>query len=172
MTLQHHGSGTLQAMAPLVSHTLSRVGLGQVVLMSRLQRHWKEIVGPQLVAVTQPENIRSQVLFVTVSDAIWLQQMMFYQSQVLANIRRVLGEVAISRLHFALAAASSRGPASAGDTARSGESEPEVVPDSVRLTLAEEELVRSGTEGIADPELREVIQRTWRRDWQVRRRET
>ena len=158
-------------MAPLVAQTLRQAGLGRVVLMSRLERHWEEIVGPQLAAVTQPDKIRSQVLFVTVSDAIWLQQMMFYQSQVLHNIRDVLGEVAISRLHFALASSPLRPPASSGKASRSGTSEPDVPPvtDAGRLTSAEEELVRSGTEGIADPELRDAIQRAWRRDWQAGR---
>ena len=68
--------------------------------MSRLLRHWEKIVGPQLAAVAQPEAVRSRVLFITVTDDIWLQQLMFYQSQLLQNIRNVLGEVSIARSIF------------------------------------------------------------------------
>ena len=155
------GTETLQPLAPLVVQTLQRVGLGRVVLLSRLSRHWEEIVGPQLATVAQPESVRSRVLFVTVTDAIWLQQLIFFQSQLLQNIRRVLGKVPIARLHFALATAPMRPTRSTGKAAAGVEPLP--------LTAAEEQQVLAHTEGIADAELRELVRRAWRRGWQAER---
>jgi hypothetical protein len=153
------GKGALQPIAPLVAQTLQQAGLGRVALLGRLAQCWQEIVGPHLAAVTHPENIRGRVLFVTVTEAIWLQQLMFYQSQLLQNMRRVLGDVPVNKLHFVLAV-----------TAR-----PAVLPQSVpameplSLTAAEERQVVEETNGIADPELRELVRRTWRKGWQVGR---
>ena len=154
------GKGTLQPIAPLIAQTLQQAGLGRVTLLGRLVQSWQEIVGPHLAAVTYPENVRSRVLFVTVSEAIWLQQLIFYQSQLLQNIRRVLGDVPIHRLHFVLAVASQ--PSSSSPAATP-------VATSRSLTAAEERQVVEDTQDIADPELRELVRRTWRKGWQAGR---
>ena len=150
----------LQVLAPVLAQTLRQRGLGHVVLLARLVQHWGTIAGPQLAAVTQPESIRARVLFVTVSDAIWLQQVTFYQAQLLENMRRVLGDVPITRLHFTLAMSSPRQPVS---------SSPDEVLEPVPLTAVEEQQVQEGTAGITDPELREAVRRAWQRGWQARR---
>ena len=110
MDRQSTNAGTLQALAPALAQALRQRGLGHLVLLGQIIRHWHAIAGPQLAAVTQPESIRARVLFITVSDAIWLQQITFYQAQLLENIRSVLGNVAITRLHFTLAMSSARRP--------------------------------------------------------------
>lgn len=167
-SLQDNASA-LQPLAPLVALTLRRAGLGRVVLMSRLLRHWEEIVGSQLAAVAQPEAVRSRVLFVTVTDDIWLQQLIFYQSQLLQNMRNVLGEVGITRLHFSLAPSLSRRGGRRGDSRPESE-EAACADGPLPLTTAEEQQVVAGTEDIADPELRDAARRAWRVGWQAGRR--
>jgi predicted nucleic acid-binding Zn ribbon protein len=153
----------LEPLVSLLTQTLERRGLGRLVLLSRLQRHWPEIVGPQLAKVTQPEGVRSRVLFISVADAVWLQQLKFYQSQVLQNMRRVLGDIPIHRLHCTLSTTSAR--STRPPVARPSDTG----PDSLPLTAEEERQVVTGTDSIADPELRELVRRTWRKGWQVRR---
>jgi hypothetical protein len=147
-------------MAPIVAQALRQRGLGHLVLLGQLAQHWRDIAGPQLAAVTQPESLRARVLFITVSDAIWLQQVTFYQAQLLENIRSVLGDVAITKLHFTLARSSAREP---------GLASPEEKLEPLPLTAAEERQVQEGTANIADPDLREAIRRAWQRGWQARR---
>lgn len=151
--------GTLQPLAPILAQTLRQVGLGRVALLGRIVQHWEDIVGPQLAAVTQPESVRSQVLFVTVTEAIWLQQLMFYHSQLLQNIRKILGNVRITRLHFVLAASSSP----------SVPDEAEKVPESLPLTPTEEQQILEDTSGIADLELRRLVRCAWRQGLQAGR---
>src|SRR5215468_12393817 len=110
MALQPSNADALQTIASVLAQALRQRGLGHLVLLGQIVRHWDTIAGAQLTTVTQPESIRGRVLFVTVSDAIWLQQITFYQAQLLANIRSVLGNVAITRLHFTLAMSSARRP--------------------------------------------------------------
>lgn len=153
-------AGTLQALAPALAQALRQRGLGHLVLFGEIVRHWPDIAGPQLAAVTQPESIRARVLFIMVSDAIWLQQITFYQAQLLANIRSVLGDVAITRLHFTLALSSSRQPVLPP---------PEHGLEPVPLTVVEEQQMQESTAGIADPDLREAVRRAWQQGWQARR---
>jgi len=160
MDRQTSNAGALQALAPVLAQALRQRGLGHLVLLARVVQYWHTIAGPQLAAVTQPESIRARVLFVTVSDAIWLQQVTFYQAQLLENMRRVLGDVPITKLHFRLAMSSSRQPVS---------SSPEEVLEPAPLTAVEEQQVQEGTAGIADPELREAVKRAWQRGWQAKR---
>ena len=160
MDRQTTNAGTLQALAPALAQALRQRGLGHLVLLGQIIRYWHAIAGPQLAAVTQPESIRARVLFITVSDAIWLQQITFYQAQLLENIRSVLGNVALTRLHFTLAMSSSRPPVL---------SPPEAGLESLPLTAVEEQQMQEGTASIADPDLREAVRRAWQRGWQARR---
>ena len=153
-------SGTLQPLAPVVTQALHQVGLGRIALLAQIVRHWEEIVGPPIAAVAYPEGVRARVLFVTVTDAIWLQQLTFCQTQLLQKLRQVLGDVPIRRLHFTLVA-SPRPSLPRGAEA--------VTPPSQPLTAEEELQVAESTAGIADAELREVVQRAWRRGWGVRK---
>ena len=157
----------LEPLAPLLRQTLERRGLARVLLLSRMQQHWAEIVGPQLAKVSWPEGVRSRVLFISVIDAVWLQQLKFYQSQVLQNMRRVLGDIPVYRLHCALAAPAR--PARRSDVSRAGARPAEPEPASLPLTAEEERQVAAGADEIADPELRDLVRRTWRKGWQVRR---
>jgi len=160
MDHQPSNVGALQSIAPVLAQALRQRGLGHLVLLGRIVQHWHHIAGAQLTAVTQPESIRARVLFVTVSDAIWLQQVTFYQAQLLENIRNVLGDVPITRLHFMLAMSSSRQPVLAP---------PEADLEPLPLTAVEEQQLQEETASIADPDLREAVRRAWQRGWQARR---
>ena len=153
-------AGAMQALAPALAQALRQRGLGHLVLFGEIVRHWHDIAEPQLAAVTQPESIRARVLFIMVCDAIWLQQITFYQAQLLENIRRVLGDVAITRLHFTLAMSASRQPVPPP---------PEQGPGPVLLTAGEAQQMQESTAGIADPDLREAVRRAWQQGWQARR---
>lgn len=160
MDRQPSEAGALQSIAPALAQALRRRGLAHLVLLGQLVQHWQRIAGPQLAAVTQPESLRGRVLFITVRDAIWLQQITFYQAQLLENIRSVLGDVSITKLHFTLAMSSSGQP---------GLTPPAEELQVLPLTAAEERQVQAGTASIADPALRDAIRRAWQRGWQARR---
>ena len=160
MDRQSANAGALQALAPVLAQALRHRGLSHLVLLGQIVRHWYVIAGPQLAAVTQPESIRARVLFITVNDAIWLQQVTFYQAQLLENMRRVLGDVPLTKLHFRLALSSPRQPVC---------SSPEEVLEPAPLTAVEAQQVQEGTAGITDPDLRKAVRRAWQWGWQARR---
>jgi hypothetical protein len=158
MSQRAHRSGTLQPLAPVLARTLHQAGLERVVVLAQISRHWEEIVGSHIAAVAHPEGVRARVLFITVADAVWLQQLMFYQAQLLRNIRRVLGDIPIGKLHFTLASPSQVSEPRADNT-------PELLP----LTATEERQILEGTADIVDTALRDAVRDAWRRGWQSRR---
>lgn len=155
----HRSPDILRPVGTILEQALRQAGLEHIVLLGKLIRAWPEIVGAPLAKVAHPQWIRTRVLFVAVNDAIWLQQCTFYHAQLLYNIRKTLGDVPIAKVHFSLAMTVPRPMFPKPDTSR------EFCP----LTPEEEQQVCEGTASIADPELRDILRRTWRQGWQARK---
>lgn len=151
----------LQPLHVALTDALRQAGLDNVVTLAALQRNWTAIAGSQLAAVSHPVRFRWGELLISVSDAIWLQQMTFYQARLRDNIRSVIGDVKISNLRFVLAYASDH--RSGPPVSPAGPAKPTL------LTADEERRVRDGTACIADAELREAARRAWRQDLLAKR---
>ena len=152
----------LQPLHVALTDALQQAGLDNVVALVALQRNWTAIAGAQLATVSHPVRFRWGELLISVSDAIWLQQMTFYQAQLRHNIRSVVGDVKVSSLRFVLAYASDQ--ASRPRTSTEGPTQQPAL-----LTADEEHRVREGTACIADAELREAARRAWRQDLLAKR---
>lgn len=64
----------------------------------RLQLHqvfvfWDEVVGPEIARHAQPHVIRGDVLWLAVSDSIWMQQLQYEKYQLLELINVRLGSI-------------------------------------------------------------------------------
>ena len=152
---------TLQPLPAVLTEALTQAGLSNVVTLVKLQRSWNAIAGSQLAKVSQPVRFRWGELLVSVSDAIWLHQMTFFQARIRERIRTVVSDEKVSKLRFVLAYASDQtlNPSSTGEERR----QPQV------LTADEERMVRSGTAGISHAGLREAASRAWRQDLLAKR---
>ncbi len=152
----------LQPLHVALTDALQQAGLENVVALVALQRNWTAIAGAQLATVSHPVRFRWGELLISVSDAIWLQQMTFYQAQLRHNIRSVVGDVKVSNLRFVLAYASDQ--PSRPRTSTEGPTQQPTL-----LTADEERQVQEGTACIADTELREAARRAWRQDLLAKR---
>ena len=152
---------TLQPLPGVLTEALTQAGLSNVVTLVKLQRSWNAIAGSQLAKVSQPVRFRWGELLVSVSDAIWLHQMTFFQARIRERIRTVVSDEKVSKLRFVLAYASDQplNPSSPGEEPR----QPQI------LTADEERMVRSGTAGISHAGLREAASRAWRQDLLAKR---
>jgi len=65
-------------------------------------RLWNEIVGPDISSRAQPAYLRGSVLWVEVSDSIWMQQLHLQKLLLLDLINRRLGTEGISNIRFRL----------------------------------------------------------------------
>jgi hypothetical protein len=151
----------LQPLPGVLTEALTQAGLSNVVTLVKVKRSWAAIAGSQLSKVSQPVRFRWGELLISVSDAIWLHQMTFYQAKLRDKIHGVVGDAKVSKLRFVLAYSSDQ-PSSPSNPV--GERrQPQT------LTADEERMVRSGTAGISDSGLREAASRAWRRDLLAKR---
>jgi len=73
-----------------------RIDLHQVFLF------WNEAVGPDIAAHAEPEIIRGTVLWIRVTDSVWMQQLHLLKTQLLERLNSRLKEEKLSDLRFQL----------------------------------------------------------------------
>jgi predicted nucleic acid-binding Zn ribbon protein len=74
---------------------------------SRIRMHavfdfWNEAVGSEIAAKTCPQVIRGKVLWVNVSDSVWMQQLHFQKIMLLEQINKRLGKEKIEDIRYHL----------------------------------------------------------------------
>jgi len=73
-----------------------RIDLHQVFLF------WNEAVGQDIAAHAEPEIIRGTVLWIRVTDSVWMQQLHLLKTQLLERLNSRLKEERLSDLRFQL----------------------------------------------------------------------
>lgn len=63
---------------------------------------WNEAVGSEIAAKTCPQVIRGKVLWVNVSDSVWMQQLHFQKMMLLEQINKRLGKEKIEDIRYHL----------------------------------------------------------------------
>jgi predicted nucleic acid-binding Zn ribbon protein len=89
--------------APRPASTALRTALEQAAPktpLAALQGAWKEVVGEQIAAVTNPVAERSGEATVSCADSVWAQELDLMQEQLLERLRDRLGERAPKSLRF------------------------------------------------------------------------
>lgn len=87
----------LSGLVPQVLEELGIVGSARVV---RVAERWEEAVGPEIAAHCQPSLFKADVLEAIVDSSVWAQQLKLRTPEILAALRRVLGDDAPSDLWF------------------------------------------------------------------------
>lgn len=64
-------------------------------------RNWSEVVGPEIAERTEPQVIRGTVLWIAVSDSVWMQQLHLQKQALLERVNaNVRGSEKISDIRF------------------------------------------------------------------------
>lgn len=127
-----------------------RLGLHVVFLC------WNDAVGGDVARRAQPQVIRGTVLWVNVTDSVWMQQLHLEKATLLDRLnRRICGAKKLTDIRFRLAGSRERtvdgGPL---PTPRP----PKRPPDPQKAREFEELL-----ESLGDEEAKEVLRRFWRK---------
>ena len=67
-----------------------RLGLHQVFFF------WDKVVGVEIAAHAQPDIIKGDVLWLKVSDSIWMQQLQFEKQNILVRLNKRLDRLAVT----------------------------------------------------------------------------
>jgi hypothetical protein len=158
-------SHTPTALGTLLSSLVSQREWRRRLLLNQVFLFWDEVVGPEIASHAQPRVIRGEVLWLGVSDPMWMQQLQFEKVQLLSLLNARLkkqgkggaarGEanqetVSLADLRFQLDPALGRQPAPP----------PEPLPAP---TIDAEEYAQfvASLNSIPDQALREGMKRMW-----------
>ena len=83
---------SLIPLPDLIAGAMKTHGFQSRMVEFSLQQQWGAIVGPHIAGHTYPESIRHRKLFLLAETSVWLQQLLFLKSEILAKITEVLGE--------------------------------------------------------------------------------
>lgn len=84
----------------ILERVLSSLNLGIKVKQYRIWEVWNSIVGEAIARQAQPHQIRAMVLWVTVSNSTWMQQLEFMKRQIVERINQRIGDRVISDIRF------------------------------------------------------------------------
>ncbi len=114
----------------------------------RLVQDWPSIIGTEVARLTTPAFFRQDVLWIFVQDSAWMQHMQFIKLDLMARVNKILTEQPVTDIRWLL--------------------QPEIPPAPERHTPKphpvdpdHERLFQGMTEGIANPECRQALQRLW-----------
>lgn len=88
------------SLARLLDEMISRKNWSKKISQHAVFDLWPEIVGEDIAQRTCPYVIRGSVLWVRVSDSVWMQQLHFQKPLILDKINKRLRSSVISDLRF------------------------------------------------------------------------
>jgi hypothetical protein len=106
---------------------------------------WHKAVGGKIAENTLPQTIRKNILFVTVSNSVWMQELQFLKDQIRERINKDLPTLTIDDIRFKI------GPVK--ETHRTSSKAP-LLP----LDPEEKQYVKKHGAAIKDPDLRSAFE--------------
>lgn len=85
-----------QVLASILGQYRSQSGGG----ISHLAHIWQKTVGPPIADNTKPYAIKGSLLLVYVTSSVWMHQLQFLKSELLANINREIEDGHIEDIKF------------------------------------------------------------------------
>lgn len=95
--MSHPGFTSVQEA---MERTLDQLGLGISLATVAIHRVWSEVVGEEVARRSQPGLFKNGRLQVTVSDAVWLQQLTMLKPTILSSLESQLGSRLVRELFF------------------------------------------------------------------------
>ena len=83
-----------------VPKVLAELGFDEANAGLRVAECWEEVVGAEVAGHCRPTLLRGSVLEVRADSSVWCQQLQLRAPEMLAALRRVLGDDAPSDLWF------------------------------------------------------------------------
>lgn len=93
--------------SPTPVHTLMAEIVRKKKWQSRFELHqvferWQALVGKEISRHAQPNRYRGKVLWLDVSDSVWLQQLQFLKNDLLVKLNRSLPQEQVEDIRFQL----------------------------------------------------------------------
>lgn len=81
-----------------VPEVLRDLGMSETLAVLRVVERWEAAVGPEIARHCQPTALRGRVLEAAAESSAWCQQLQMRREEILAGLRRELGDEAPEEL--------------------------------------------------------------------------
>jgi predicted nucleic acid-binding Zn ribbon protein len=78
----------------LVETVLGDLGLDATAAVLRIEERWEAAVGPEVARHCRPVALRGGTLEASVDTSVWCQELQLRRGEILAALRRELGDAA------------------------------------------------------------------------------
>ena len=140
-------------ISSLLGELIRKKGWKKQLNRNRVFLIWDELVGPQIAHHAQPQVIRGKVLWINVSDSVWIQQLQFQKIMILEQINRNI-DTSIEDIRFSIDSSLDR---------PLPEPEPEPEPAPVKYKIDPEKKARMEElfSSVENKEVRQAMERLW-----------
>ena len=115
---------------------------------------WNRAAGPQIGAKAQPDRLKEEVLYVRVATSVWMHELQFMKQDIISKLNGILGGPKVSQIRFFI------GEVEAPHARHAG---PDVLLDARDLKAEEKDYIRETLACVADPDLKDILQKTMTR---------
>jgi hypothetical protein len=93
-------TGQPQDIASVIRRFVSDSEMAAKLQKYSIFNHWEEIVGGGISSRTKPEKISRDILYISVTNSTWANELSMMSGQLLGKINRYIGTDAIKGLRF------------------------------------------------------------------------
>ena len=150
----------LQKLGDVLQKTLKKLNISGNSIDQNIWDAWNKAVGPQVAAQTSPDKLRRDILFVKVSNSIWMHQLQFMKQEIMDKTNKILGREIIKTVHFSI-----------GEIAPPSTLKNEEIftfPDQYHLSERDRKVIEEST-SVPDKELSSILKRVMTKEI-IRRR--
>jgi hypothetical protein len=148
------GSSTPRLLGEILPETLKKKALHLPMKDRTLIDAWNRAAGPQIGAKAQPDRLREEVLYVRVANSVWMHELQFMKQDIISKLNGILGGAKVSQIRFFIGEIEAPTMKNAG---------PDVLLDARDLKAEEMDYIRDTLAGVADPDLKDILQKTMTR---------
>ena len=124
---------------------------------------WNRAVGPQIGAKAQPDRLRDDVLYVRVATSVWMHELQFMKQDIISKLNGILGGTKVAQIRFFIGEVEAPRVKHAGADVRL---------DDRDLKAEEKDYILKTLAGVADPDLKDILQKTITRSILRRRKDS
>jgi predicted nucleic acid-binding Zn ribbon protein len=92
-----------RAVGEIIERLLRRRGLSAKVEAASVVPEWPSLVGPRIAAVTRPQRVSNEVLFVAVTSSAWMMELNMMKGELMRRINAGKKEGRIRQVIFLMA---------------------------------------------------------------------
>jgi len=95
-------SKRLKRLGEFLPRVFDRIGVSERLAQQKAVFLWKKVVGRDISKQTEPNRIEQGILFVSVSNPVWMNELVFLKSEIIRKLNELIGQKAVKDIKFYL----------------------------------------------------------------------